>query len=237
LGRAVRLASDVWDLHSGRQHFLGLILFRYCPTSSRGSRSGHLLFLTGWDCPGCRQVRFGRGGRAPKLRRYAVISPQFRALVCPHPQARQRSPRHVARQLCRRSCRHDRRAILSREDRGALGMALRHPGSNPDEQRYGRAASFEAARAAFEAACRDNLPSRSEGDFEAWRDERDWTENTLSWMPARNYSSRTMARASAAAVSGVAAAARCSTCPGQAKCWGTFPISPRSTRSAGIIRQ
>jgi hypothetical protein len=33
-----------------------------------------------------------------------------------------------------------------------------YPGSDPGDQRYGRAASFEAARAAFEAAWREYLP-------------------------------------------------------------------------------
>jgi hypothetical protein len=50
-----------------------------------------------------------------------------------------------------------------------------YPGSNPGEQRYGRAASFEAARAAFEAAWREYLPKRSEADFEAWRHQEAWT--------------------------------------------------------------
>jgi hypothetical protein len=40
-----------------------------------------------------------------------------------------------------------------------------YPGSDPGEQRYGRAASFDAARSAFEAAWRDYLPRRSEADF------------------------------------------------------------------------
>jgi hypothetical protein len=50
-----------------------------------------------------------------------------------------------------------------------------YPGSNPGEQRYGRAASFEVARAAFEAAWREFLPRRSECDFQAWRDQEAWT--------------------------------------------------------------
>jgi hypothetical protein len=39
-----------------------------------------------------------------------------------------------------------------------------YPGERPGEQRYGRAASFEAARMAFEAAWRDYLPRRSEAE-------------------------------------------------------------------------
>ena len=43
------------------------------------------------------------------------------------------------------------------------------------EQRYGDAANFEAARAAFEAAWREYLPRRSEANFEEWRDPEAWT--------------------------------------------------------------
>jgi hypothetical protein len=48
-------------------------------------------------------------------------------------------------------------------------------GSRPCDDRHGTAASFEAARAAFEAAWRDYLPKRTEADFEAWRDQEAWT--------------------------------------------------------------
>jgi hypothetical protein len=50
-----------------------------------------------------------------------------------------------------------------------------YPGGRPGEQRYGRGASFEAARAAFEAAWRDYLPKRTEADFKEWRDQEAWT--------------------------------------------------------------
>jgi hypothetical protein len=50
-----------------------------------------------------------------------------------------------------------------------------YPGSNPGEHRYGRAVSFAAARAAFEAAWREYLPSRTPSDFQAWRDQEVWT--------------------------------------------------------------
>jgi hypothetical protein len=50
-----------------------------------------------------------------------------------------------------------------------------YPGSDPGDDRHGTAATFEAARAAFEAAWREYLPKRSEADFETWRDQRDWT--------------------------------------------------------------
>jgi hypothetical protein len=41
-----------------------------------------------------------------------------------------------------------------------------YPGSNPGDDRHGTAASFDAARAAFEAAWRDYLPKRREADFQ-----------------------------------------------------------------------
>jgi hypothetical protein len=51
-----------------------------------------------------------------------------------------------------------------------------YPGSNPGEHRQGVAASFDRARAAFEAAWQDYLPNRTEADFQAWRDQQVWTE-------------------------------------------------------------
>jgi hypothetical protein len=52
LGRAVQLASDVWDLHSGLQHFPELALLRFCPASSGGSWSCHFAFSP--NSTGCR---------------------------------------------------------------------------------------------------------------------------------------------------------------------------------------
>jgi hypothetical protein len=50
-----------------------------------------------------------------------------------------------------------------------------YPGSHPGEQRGGTAGTFDQARAEFETAWRVYLPKRSEADFQAWRDQRDWT--------------------------------------------------------------
>jgi hypothetical protein len=50
-----------------------------------------------------------------------------------------------------------------------------YPGGRPGDQRYGRVANFEAARAAFEAAWREYLPKCSEADFQEWRDQEAWT--------------------------------------------------------------
>jgi hypothetical protein len=46
--------------------------------------------------------------------------------------------------------------------------------SDPGEQRYGTAATFNDARTAFEAAWKDYLPNRTESDFEEWREDAAW---------------------------------------------------------------
>jgi hypothetical protein len=51
-----------------------------------------------------------------------------------------------------------------------------YPGSDPGECSSGTAAtSFEATRAAFTAAWATFLSKRTEADFAACREERDWT--------------------------------------------------------------
>jgi hypothetical protein len=60
-----------------------------------------------------------------------------------------------------------------------------YPGSNPGDDRHGTAATFEAARAAFEAAWRDYLPKRSEADFEEWRQDAAWHEAKFARWDAR----------------------------------------------------
>jgi hypothetical protein len=50
-----------------------------------------------------------------------------------------------------------------------------YPGSHPGECTNGSAATFDQARADFEAAWRVFLAKRTEADFQAWRDARDWT--------------------------------------------------------------
>ena len=89
-----------------------------------------------------------------------------------HPQARPRSARDLAHQLCR--C--PRRVIVERS--GAPPSSDQwewhcgfYPGSNPGEQQYGTAADFDAARAAWEAAWCEYLPMRTEADFEEWRED------------------------------------------------------------------
>jgi hypothetical protein len=50
-----------------------------------------------------------------------------------------------------------------------------YPGSGPGECTVGTAASFEAARSAFEATWRVFLAKRTEADFQKSRDDWDWT--------------------------------------------------------------
>jgi hypothetical protein len=51
-----------------------------------------------------------------------------------------------------------------------------YPGSHPGECASGTAASFDEARADFEGAWKVFLSNRTEADFQAWSDQRDWTE-------------------------------------------------------------
>jgi hypothetical protein len=50
-----------------------------------------------------------------------------------------------------------------------------YPGAHPRECTDGTAATFDQARAEFEKAWRVFLSNRTEADFQAWRDQRDWT--------------------------------------------------------------
>ena len=49
-----------------------------------------------------------------------------------------------------------------------------HPG--PGDQREGTAATFEAARAKFEAAWQDYVPRCTAAAFQTWRDQQAWTK-------------------------------------------------------------
>ena len=50
-----------------------------------------------------------------------------------------------------------------------------YPGSNPGEQDGGTAATFDQARADFEIAWQEFSAKRTPADYQAWRDQRDWT--------------------------------------------------------------
>jgi hypothetical protein len=50
-----------------------------------------------------------------------------------------------------------------------------YPGCEPGEHSYGSAETFNQARVEFERAWQVFLSNRTEADFQAWRDARDWT--------------------------------------------------------------
>jgi hypothetical protein len=51
-----------------------------------------------------------------------------------------------------------------------------YTGSDPGEQSGGTAPTFEQARADFGVAWREFSAQRTEAGYQAWRDQRDWTE-------------------------------------------------------------
>jgi hypothetical protein len=59
-----------------------------------------------------------------------------------------------------------------------------YPGSRPGECNSSTSASFDEARADFEAAWRVFLSRRTEADFQAWREQRDWTERKYALWDA-----------------------------------------------------
>jgi hypothetical protein len=59
-----------------------------------------------------------------------------------------------------------------------------YPGSNPGECTSGTSETFDQARAEFEAAWRLFLSKRTEADFQACRDERDWTARKYAMWKA-----------------------------------------------------
>src|SRR3979411_2531618 len=82
----------------------------------------------------------------------------------------------LAHLLRRRSCRDDCRARRKPHDTDPWEWNCGfYPGSHPREHQSDTAPTFEQARADFECALQVFLSNRTEADFQAWRDERDWT--------------------------------------------------------------
>jgi hypothetical protein len=70
-----------------------------------------------------------------------------------------------------------------------------YPGSQPGEHRHGTGATFDQARADFEAAWRTFLASRTEADFQKWRHARDWHEKKYAmWAAGENLPSQKPSR-------------------------------------------
>ena len=59
-----------------------------------------------------------------------------------------------------------------------------YPSSHPREHQSETAATFDDARADFETAWQMFLSNRTDADFQAWRDERDWTERKYALRDA-----------------------------------------------------
>jgi hypothetical protein len=70
-----------------------------------------------------------------------------------------------------------------------------YPGSDPDEQRSGTAATFDQARADFEVAWQVFSACRSPADYQAWRDQRDWTARKYAmWERGEPFPSQEVSR-------------------------------------------
>ena len=68
-------------------------------------------------------------------------------------------------------------------------------GSDPDEQRSGTAATFEQARADFEKAWKVFSARRTPGDYQAWRNQRDWTARKYAmWERGERFPSQEATR-------------------------------------------
>jgi hypothetical protein len=61
-----------------------------------------------------------------------------------------------------------------------------YPGSRPGECTNGTAATFQAAREAFETAWRIFLAHRTEADFQAWREQQAWTLRSTAALIGAN---------------------------------------------------
>ena len=70
-----------------------------------------------------------------------------------------------------------------------------YPGCGPGECTDGTAPTFDQARADFEAAWRVFLAKRTETDFQAWRDQRDWTARKYAmWERGERFPSQQSVR-------------------------------------------
>jgi hypothetical protein len=70
-----------------------------------------------------------------------------------------------------------------------------YPGSDPGEQRGGTAPDFDQARETFAAAWRVFSAKRTEADYKAWRDQRDFTARKYAmWERGEKFPSHGAAR-------------------------------------------
>jgi len=59
-----------------------------------------------------------------------------------------------------------------------------YPGSHPGDCTNGTAATFDEARADFEAAWQVFLSNRTDADLQVWRDQLDWTARKYAMWEA-----------------------------------------------------
>ena len=70
-----------------------------------------------------------------------------------------------------------------------------YPGSNPGEQTSGTAPTFEMARADFGKAWLEFSVKRTPADYQAWRDQRDWTARKYAmWERGERFPSQQASR-------------------------------------------
>jgi hypothetical protein len=122
--------------------------------------------------PPTRVLAAGAAALTEKAARGASI-----AACPPSPAAGQKTPAGNAGTSVSVTCALERLrsapAIPADTDPWAWSCGF-YPGSHPRECTSGTAASFDEARLAFESAWRVFLAKRTEADFQAWRDHRDW---------------------------------------------------------------
>jgi hypothetical protein len=70
-----------------------------------------------------------------------------------------------------------------------------YPGTDPGKGRSGIGATFDEAKAGFEAAWLQFLPTLTEDSFQEWRDQRDWTARKYAmWARGERLPSQSGAR-------------------------------------------
>jgi hypothetical protein len=107
-------------------------------------------------------------------------------------------------------------------------IAVFYPGSQPGEQQSGTAATFDEARANFGSAWQVFLSKRTEADFQAWRDQRDWTAQKYAlWDAGKRLEPPSYGPGKLRIGSGSVPAARYSICTAPRRCWCTCLTSRR----------
>jgi hypothetical protein len=103
-----------------------------------------------------------------------------------------------------------------------------YPGSHPREHQSDTAPTFEQARAEFECASQVLLSNRTEADFQAWRDDRDWTARKYAlWDAGKRLDPPSYGPGKPCSRFIKCPAARYSTCTAPSRYWCTCLTSRR----------